>query len=150
MIVRSFKEEDRETFLKLCCDFYNSNATLRTFNGNVANKTFDMVLAKHENLWGYLMFDKECLAPIGYSLITSYWCNEEGGNILVLDELFIVENGRHKGYASLFMEWLEQSFKDRAVAITLEVLTTNVNACNLYQKEGFKPDGFTTYTKELK
>ena len=38
MIVRSFEEKDRDTFLKLCCDFYNAHATLMPFNKEVANK----------------------------------------------------------------------------------------------------------------
>ena len=150
MIIREFQKEDRNIFLSLCSEFYNSNATLRPYNNTVAEMTFDRVMAKHENLWGYMLFDKMSDEPVGYSLITSYWCNEEGGNILVLDELFISPIGRHKGYATTFMEWLQNNFKDKAVSITLEVLTTNVNACHLYIKEGFKPDGFTTYTKELK
>lgn len=149
MIVREFQPEDKQVFKRLCKDFYSNNATIRSYNDELTEKTFNTVLAKHENLWGYLMFDKLSLEPVGYSLITSYWCNEEGGNVLVLDELFIVPTDRHKGYASTFMEWLEKEFKDKAVSITLEVLTTNVNACHLYQKEGFIPDGFTTYTKKI-
>lgn len=149
MIIEEFRESDKDTFLRLCKEFYDSHATLRPFNFKVAEMTFLRVMAKHENLWGYMFFDKETKEPVGYSLITSYWCNEEGGNILVLDELYISPNGRHKGYASFFMEWLEKNFKDKAVSITLEVLTTNVDACHLYLKEGYKPDGFTTYTKQI-
>ena len=149
MNILPFQKDDKEIFLRLCEEFYSSHATIRPFNGAVAEKTFKRVIAKHENLWGYLMFDKNTDEPVGYSLITSYWCNEEGGNILVLDELYIRPTERHKGYATTFMEWLDENFKDRAVSITLEVLTTNIDAIKVYKKEGFSPDGFTTYTKQI-
>ena len=149
MNIRPFQKDDKEIFLRLCEEFYSSHATIRPFSGAVAEKTFERVIAKHENLWGYLMFDKNTYEPVGYSLITSYWCNEEGGNVLVLDELYIRPTERHKGYATTFMEWLDENFKDKAVSITLEVLTTNIDAIKVHKKEGFSPDGFTTYTKQI-
>lgn len=149
MIVKEFNISDKSLFLKLCKDFYESSATVYNYREEIAQITFDRVMDHHENLWGYMLLDAENGKAIGYSLITSYWCNEEGGNVLVLDELYIAPDNRKKGYASIFMEWLENYFKGKAVAITLEVLTTNLAACSLYQKEGFVPDGFITYTKKI-
>ena len=76
-------------------------------------------------------------------------CNEEGGNILVLDELYICPTSRHHGYGGTFLKWLEEQFKDKAAEITLEVLTTNQDAKSIYQKDGLEPDGFVTYTKVI-
>lgn len=149
MIIRSFEETDKDDFMQLCSEFYSSNATLKPFCSSVAEKTFAHVLEQHENLWGYMMIDSENGQKIGYALVTSYWCNEEGGNVLVLDELFISPNNRHHGYASRFLEWLEQEYKGKATSITLEVLTTNQTAQSLYRKEGMEPDGFQTMTKNL-
>ncbi|MDD4839316.1 MAG: GNAT family N-acetyltransferase [Clostridia bacterium] len=148
MFVREFEKSDREAFKELCKEFYRSNATLREYDESIANLSFDRVLDRHENLWGFFIIGEDGIA--GYSIITSYWCNEEGGNVIVLDELYISSNSRNKGYASMFMDWLEVFYKDKAVSITLEVLTSNVNACHLYCKEGYMPDGFTTYTKKIK
>lgn len=150
MVIRDFEKEDEEVFLQLCSQFYEANATLRPFSETTARKTFKRIIERHENLWGFLIFEegnKE--TPIGYSLITSYWCNEEGGNELIMDELFISPEHRRNGYACKFMDWLMDHFKDKAVAITLEVLTTNQTAKSFYDKEGFTPDGFMTYTKYL-
>lgn len=149
MLIRFFEPTDKDQFLKLCEEFYSSNSTLKPFCPEIASITFDRVLEKHENLWGYIFTDSISNNPIGYALITSYWCNEEGGNVLVLDELYISPSSRHHGYGSLFIEWLEKEFKGKAKSITLEVLTTNQDAKSLYKKEGLKPDGFTTYTKNF-
>jgi ribosomal protein S18 acetylase RimI-like enzyme len=133
----------------MCGEFYQANATLHKYSETTARKTFLRVIEKHENLWGFIILDKDSQTPVGYSLITSYWCNEEGGDVLIIDEIFIKPYNRHKGYGRLFMEWLEKHFQDEAVSVTLEVLTTNDNAKALYEKEGFSPDGFVTYTKYL-
>jgi GNAT superfamily N-acetyltransferase len=151
MIVREFEdtEVDRRTFHDFCFDFYHSNATIRDYDKALTDLTFDRIIERHENLCGFFMLEKDTSEPVGYALVTSYWCNEEGGNVIVLDELYTSPNHRKRGYASMFMEWLEAYFRDTAVCITLEVLTSNVDACHLYYKEGYVPDGFTTYTKKI-
>lgn len=132
----------------MCRDFYESRPTLHGYNEQYAKLTFERIIETHENLWGFwIIGDADEL--VGYSLVTSYWCNEEGGNDMVLDELYIKPEFQHRGYGSLFLEWLQEHFKGQGVSITLEVLTSNMHACHLYLKEGFSPDGYTTYTKNI-
>ncbi|MCQ2387830.1 MAG: GNAT family N-acetyltransferase [Clostridia bacterium] len=150
MLVKDFIKEDEQLFCKLCKEFYSSGSTIREYNEEIAKKTFERVLDHHENLFGYFIIRRDSEEVIGYALVTSYWCNEEGGTVLILDEFYICPDDRHKGYASAFMEWLQEEYKDKAVSMTLEVLTSNLNAQNLYKKEGFIPDGFLTMTKEIK
>lgn len=150
MIVKSFEKGDEALFLKLCKDFYSSGSTLRGYDEVIAKTTFERVLDHHENLFGYFIIRRDSEEVIGYSLVTSYWCNEEGGTVLIVDELYVCPDVRHQGYASAFMDWLIAEYKDKAVAVTLEVLTSNQNAQALYKKEGFIPDGFLTMTRGLK
>lgn len=149
MNVREFDLSDKNVFFELCKCFYNTESTVRSYSEEITEKTFSRIMDRHENLWGFMLTDNNTLEVIGYALITSYWCNEEGGDVIVLDELFIKPVNRNKGYGHLFMSWLESRFKD-AAAITLEVLTTNQRACSLYDKVGYRPDGYLTYTKSLK
>lgn len=149
MLVKPFEKESESLFFRLCKDFYSSGSTLRPYDETIAKKTFERVLDHHENLFGYFIVRKDSCEVIGYALITSYWCNEEGGTVLILDELYICPSDRHKGYASAFIDWLQEEYKDKAVSMTLEVLTSNQNAQALYKKEGFLPDGFLTMTKEF-
>lgn len=150
MYIRSFKDGDKQIFLQLCKSFYSLNATSRDYDENIAEKTFQQVISKHENLWGYFLVENDTEDIFGYALVTSYWCNEDGGNIIILDELYIDPKSRNKGYAKKCMEWIENEFKNDAVAITLEVLETNFIAKDLYAKEGFEKDGYEILTKKLK
>ena len=149
MDVVRFKRKDKAPFLALCRDFYNAGATLRPYNEKNALATFRRVIERHENLQGYMLIDKTTRKNIGYALVSSYWCNEEGGNVIVLDELYISPDSRHNGYVSLFLKWLEKHCGNYARAITLEVLTTNQTAQSIYRKDGMEPDGFVTYTKNI-
>lgn len=149
MYVRSLQKQDEQLFLQLNEKFYSSGATLRGFDRDLTLKTFEQVTSKHENLWGYFIVDKDTEKEVGYALVTSYWCNEDGGNIIILDELFIDTVNRHKGYAKQFMDWVEQEFAGKAVSITLEVVTTNIIAKELYTKAGYAEDGFEVMTKRL-
>jgi len=146
MIVKEFSKDDKDPFLFLCEGFYNSHAVLRKYDRGMAEKTFQRIIDGHENLWGYLFFDKETEAAVGYALVTSYWSNEEGGEVIVLDEIFLSPACQGKGYATAFMKWLDEHFTD-AAAITLEVLKANRHARKFYEKIGFKPDGFISYEK---
>lgn len=150
MLVRYFEKTDLETFKQMCEEFYSSHATIRAYDQNLTKKTFERVMDHHENLWGVLLIDADMDLPIGYALISSYWCNEDGGDIIILDELYINPINRNKGYATQFMRWLENEFHDKAVAITLQVLTTNEVAKKLYNKIGFMSEGFEQMIKEIK
>ncbi len=148
MKVRDFLPEDRDAFIELCQQFYDAQATLREYDPVVTETTFARVMDHHENLWGYLFIDADRDQPAGYALVTSYWSNEEGGNVIVLDEIYINPADRAKGYAPFFLKWLEERFSD-AVAITLEVLQNNKRACAVYEKLGFTPDGYVSFTKKI-
>ncbi len=149
MKVREIEKGDEDVFLSLCKDFYESGATNRGYDKGLSEKTFEYLMSRHENLWGYLLEDIDTNEPVGYALLTSYWCNEDGGNVIILDELYIAPTNRHKGYGSQFLDWIENEFKDKAVSITLEVVTTNTIAKNLYAKLGYAEDGFEVLTKRL-
>lgn len=64
-------------------------------------------------------------------MLTSYWCNEEGGEIVIIDELYVKKEYRQHGYAKHFINWAENHFKGRAVEMTLEVLSDNAHAIEL-------------------
>lgn len=149
MYVRFIEKGDQTDFLSLNEEFYSCGATQRGYDESISLKTFNQVVSRHENLWGYMLVDSDTSLSLGYALVTSYWCNEDGGNVIILDELYISQKGRNKGYAKKFMEWLENEFKDEAVSITLEVVTTNTAAKQLYAKEGYSEDGFMVLTKRL-
>lgn len=148
MKIRSIKENDRLTFKELSKEFYASGATINSYDDATNDKTFKYLTSAHHNLFGYFIVADDGNYA-GYSLLTSYWCNEEGGEIIILDELYVRKEYRQHGYAKHFINWAENHFKGRAVEMTLEVLSENERAVELYKELGFSPDGFTTMTRKI-
>jgi GNAT superfamily N-acetyltransferase len=81
-------------------------------------------------------------APAGYALLCSFWSNELGGEVCILDELYVAAAARGRGAAtSLVAGLLARTapwFRD-AVAVELEVTPTNARARALYERLGFAP-----------
>jgi len=57
----------------------------------------------------------------GYALLVSYWSNEWGGIVLLLDELLVEREFRGRGIAKAFLRFLERERPFDAVAVALEV-----------------------------
>ena len=77
---------------------------------------------------------------VGYALLVSFWSNELGGEICVLDELYIMPAFRRRGLAKELLESLRDSselWPTTAVAIGLEVSPANTAARRLFERHGF-------------
>lgn len=148
MKVKTIKKNDLDVFRQMSKDFYMAGATMRGYDEDLTLKTFDYLTSAHHNLWGYFILTDDGVYA-GYALLTSYWCNEEGGEIIILDEIYIGANHRNQGYGRHFLAWVEKHFHNKATNITLEVLQSNDHAVEFYKNAGYSPDGFMTMTKKI-
>lgn len=78
----------------------------------------------------------------GYALLCSFWSNELGGEVCIIDELFVAPEARGQGAATELVQGLRERrwpwFRD-AVAVELEVTPSNARARALYERLGFRP-----------
>ena len=77
-------------------------------------------------------------STVGYSILINFWSNEFGGNILIIDELFVRKEFRSQGIASQFIQHLAETKFNDSVALQLEVTPDNHRALALYKNLGFK------------
>lgn len=84
----------------------------------------------------------------GYSILINYWSNEHGGNVGVIDEIYVQPQFRHKGIASAFLNFI---LSELAVIkmLQLEVTPTNKRALMYYKKQGFSLSENYFLTKKL-
>jgi ribosomal protein S18 acetylase RimI-like enzyme len=79
---------------------------------------------------------------VGYALLCSFWSNELGGDVCVLDELYVRRAFRNQGAVTSLVDGLAQHalpwFRD-SVALELEVTPGNDRARALYERLGFSP-----------
>lgn len=78
---------------------------------------------------------------VGYALLCSFWSNELGGEVCIIDELFVAPAERGRGHATELVKSLLARqmpwFRD-AVAVELEVTPGNGRARRLYERLGFR------------
>jgi GNAT superfamily N-acetyltransferase len=83
---------------------------------------------------------------VGYALLAAFWLNEYGGEICIVDELYVECAHRNRGLGTSLFDAI---FEDRAlwprepVALELEVTPSNTRARSLYERLGFGAKNIT-------
>ncbi|MBL7792690.1 MAG: GNAT family N-acetyltransferase [Saprospiraceae bacterium] len=101
---RPFSREDGPAVAQLIHQLYVEDPGGRIPSGLQIQRTFEE-LTQHPEKGMILVFEHEN-DVIGYTILINYWSNEYGGNILHVDELFILPEFRGKGIASDFIKYL--------------------------------------------
>jgi len=82
----------------------------------------------------------------GYALVIPYWSNELGGEIDVIDEIYVDPEHRGRRHATTLIEALATGVQPLAstnVALVLEITPDNHRARRLYERLGFKSSNLT-------
>ena len=84
---------------------------------------------------------------IGYAFLASFWSNELGGDVCIIDELYVRPEWRSRGSSTALVASLRSEtppWPVRPVALELEVAPANVKAFALYDRLGFRVKTNTT------
>jgi GNAT superfamily N-acetyltransferase len=73
---------------------------------------------------------------IGYAILTFFWSNEYGGDIINIDEIFIAKEYRSKGLATSFINSISTRYPG-VKGLKLEASPSNIKAIKGYEKMGF-------------
>lgn len=143
LIIRDVEQKDEDEVITMMRDFYGSPACLHTvpeenFETTLLEATFGNPSVRILVLEEKDEDDPESLARImGYAHFTVSWSNEAGGTQIWLDELYLKDDARGKGYGTKVFQWLEDQYPE-AMRIRLEVTEENTRAISLYEKLGYK------------
>lgn len=136
MIIRDICKKDELQFIKMCLDFYSTDAVLLPMSESKIKKTFQEALNGSPHLRLVFLVDEE--QTIGYGLFAFYWSNEAGGLVAQLEELYVLPEHRGKKYGHTFFDWCFDSYKDTIARFRLEVCKSNIGAIKLYENYGFE------------
>lgn len=95
-------------------------------------------LAAHPDKGTIVIFEEEGAAA-GYAIVIYRWSNEYGGDIALVDELYVKPPWRGKGVASAFLDHVPGLRPGGTKGIQLEVHPGNGRALALYRARGFEP-----------
>jgi GNAT superfamily N-acetyltransferase len=133
--------------LRMMRELYEIDAHDLRVDAAAFPSTIDYLLDNPESGQIVLLTDGRVLH--GYALLVSYWSNEWGGIVLLLDELFVDKEFRGRGIAKSFFKYLEHERPFGAVVVALEVSSHNTRARALYESMGFTDRHLQMMTRRL-
>ena len=133
-MIRKINESDREIYLSMVSEFYDSDAVLHPVPIQFHINTYNELMRSDEYLECYIL--EQDSDPAGYALLSKSFSPEVGGKIIWLEEIFIYERFRGHGLGSQFFKFLEE--KGDVARFRLEVEPDNERAKRLYRRMGYK------------
>lgn len=142
---RRVVKEDRELFLNLSEEFYNSEAVLHSISPKIIESTFEEIVNSDRYLEAFIFsYDGE---DCGYGLLAKTFSPEAGGICIWIEEIYIREAMRDKGLGSKFLNFVEDNYD--FTRLRLEIEESNEKAQSLYERYGYKVLGYRQMHKDI-
>jgi acetyltransferase, GNAT family len=136
-MIRKFVPEDREDYIRISTEFYNSSAVDKPVPREHFEQGFDEMMRSDVYVQGYMLV---CDGNnVGYCVTMKTYSVEAGGITIWIDELFVLEEYRSKGLGRELFKYIEENGDKKLRRIRLEVELENGRAISLYKKMGFEP-----------
>ncbi|HIT89282.1 MAG TPA: GNAT family N-acetyltransferase [Candidatus Merdenecus merdavium] len=146
LTIREMKASDREEVLAMVRDFYTSAAVDHNVPMDILISTFMDAVGEEPSVWGMMLCEGETV--VGYSYLTTCYACEVGGRIIILEELYMKDEYRGKGYGQQFFDWMFQTYSN-VKRFRLEVTKANEGAIALYERLGFEPLAYNQMIKDI-
>ena len=134
-MIRKINKSDRDFYINSVKAFYSSDAVLHKIPEENITKTFEELMHSETYAQCYI-FEKE-EKRVGYALLAKTFSQEAGGEVLWIDEIYILPEFRSQGIGTQFFEFLKSNFD--VARLRLEFCPSNKKAIEVYKRQGFTP-----------
>lgn len=146
-MIRKMTENDKELYITMAEEFYNSDAVIHPIPRDHFEKTANEALRSDEYAEIYLLeYEGE---TAGYGLTARTFSQEAGGQVLWIEELYIRKEFRSKGLGREFFSSLEDKNRGEIVRLRLEVEADNTRAISLYERLGYEVLDYVQMVKDF-
>ncbi|KMT21023.1 GNAT family N-acetyltransferase [Clostridium cylindrosporum] len=135
-MIRELQQQDKDIFINMVKDFYNSEAVLHPIPEKNIVKTYNEIISSSPYAKAYIIEENNEVA--GYSQISLTYSNEAGGIVVWIEEIYIREQFRGLGLGSKILDFINTEFSDKAARFRLEICEDNKSAKKLYIRKGYK------------
>jgi ribosomal protein S18 acetylase RimI-like enzyme len=135
---RTAKDSDDQHISEMCLALYAEDPSPLAVSEQNIRDTLSILRA--EPIRGRALVLDVNGAIGGYTILISFWSNELGGEVIVIDELYVRPSYRRRGHARDLLISLARAtplWPGRAVALELEVTPQNKRAAAFYLRVGF-------------
>lgn len=141
------RRRDRAALEAMVLALYREDAPGRRMTrAKIARTVAELARRPHK---GRIVVFRGTGGPAGYAIVIFAWSNELGGDVLVIDELYVEPGSRGRGIASRFLRHLAAGGLGPAAGLQLEVTPGNARAAAWYRRLGFRPLANTTLVRPL-
>ena len=137
--IREYKESDYLKFENLVFSLYSEDPEGEAIDSSKVRNTVDEFTKFPEK--GKIFIFNYNNHIIGYAIIVYFWSNEFGGDVLQIDEMYIINEMRNQSIGTYFINYLHNYKSIKTKAFSVEVTPSNSGALNLYKRLGFKYSG---------
>jgi len=137
-------ESDAPSIVTMCLALFAEDPGVRVLSAEDVRRTLSTFAAEPVRGSAVVLdLNGHC---VGYALLASFWSNELGGEICVIDELYVQPAARGNGHATALFHALSSGGWPgrRPVALEVESTPSNLQARALYLRLGFKDKRNTT------
>ena len=147
-MVRKVVEADRQSYMSMVKDFYNSEAVCHEIPMSHIEAAFDEMMRSDVYMEGFMLeADGE---TAGYANIAKTFSCEGGGLTVWVEEIFILPQFRCRGLGRELFAFLEQRYGAELARMRLEVTDENERAAKLYRSLGFERLEYRQLVKEFR
>lgn len=133
VIVREMKESDRGSVTEMMRVFYSSDAVHTDGSAEIFEADFDECVSESPFLSGFVLeYGGEA---VGYAMTAHSFSTEFGKRCVWLEDLYIKDAYRGKGFGSAFFDYIEALYP--GMLFRLEAEEENRGAVALYRKRGY-------------
>ncbi len=135
MNLRKITQSDREKYIKMATDFYNSEAVDHMVNPHNFEVTFDELM--RSELYAECYIIEENAQTAGYILLAKTYSQEAGGICIWFDEIWLEPEFRGMGIGGNAIKEV-MDIHSNAARFRLEYSDANSRVAQLYRRLGFE------------
>ena len=146
-MIRKIQASDKQEYLKMATDFYNSDAVIAPVPAENLENTFNEAMRSSEYVECYIIESGGQTA--GFALLAKTFSQECGGMVTWIEELYIKPQFRGHGIGKEFFAFLQSSLSEGVKRFRLETEPENSGAIRLYKSLGFRPLEYIQFIKGM-
>ena len=135
-MVRKVTPQDKEMYLSLTEEFYQSDAVSHNIPLENRLNTWDEIMRSDEYADCYFVIKDGDVA--GYMLLAYTFSQEAGGKTAWIEEIYILPEFRSMGLGNELFDFIKAEIEPDCARLRLEVEADNIRAKKLYKSLGFK------------
>jgi GNAT superfamily N-acetyltransferase len=133
--MRKMEERDRAEVTEMMRVFYSSDAVHTDGSDEIFERDISECVSDSPFAEGFVFPNPSGDGLLGYAMLAHSFSTEYGMHCVWVEDIYLKEEARGKGLASVFFDYIRSAFPDSLVRLEAEY--ENGHAMDVYNSQGF-------------